>query len=207
MFVAAFFCLVLERHCTGYRILRWLILFHWGLGWRCSTICSTFSTEVCCHPYFAPTVWIFSFTFWLLLDFVFITAFEQFDGGALWCVFFIFLLLWLPWAYWICMFSSSMINIWPLFLPVFFCPTPLPPSDTLIKHIKQLAAFSIFTDTLFIFKLMFFYVSIQIISMVLSPSLLIISPAISNPSSIINTEFFISGTRVFISRSLVGIVF
>ena len=67
MSVAAFFCFVLERHCTGYRILRWLILFRWGRGLCCSTICSAFSIRR--HPYFAPTVWIFSFTFRLLLDF------------------------------------------------------------------------------------------------------------------------------------------
>lgn len=54
---------------------------------------------------------------------------------------------------------------------------------------------------------MFLYVSIQTISMTVSSSLLIMSPAMSNPSSTINTEFFISGTGVFISRSITWVVF
>ena len=60
---------------------------------------------------------------------------------------------------------------------------------------------------LFIFKLMFFCVSIQIIYNATSSSLLIISSTMSNPPLIIYAMVFISGIRVFISRSLIGVFY
>ena len=135
MFVDVFFCFVLESRFTGYRILHWSILFFWGLRWCCSTVCSAFSTGsllsslLCFHS--------------VNLLFYFLAAFRFCLYHWLWAIwwrctlvsFSIILMLGLPWASWIYKFSSSMINIWLLFLPAFFCPTSLPPPDTPIKHV------------------------------------------------------------------------